>query len=270
MDRRIARKLEAVRRLARSQGGYGGIVAVSGGLDSRLLAHVLWSLDLPFTAVHITGPHVPMRESAAAAAWLAAQGRPFDILEVDPLGLPEIKVNDRDRCYACKSLMFRRIKALAREKGFSLVVEGSHATDLAMYRPGLKALAELGVISPWALANLSKPELRIIARELCLYDPDQPSRPCVFTRLDYGMTPTRRLLSRIGQAEAALEDLGLRDFRLRVHPDKGMVIQIAAHERVHARSHEREMESIVRRHFDVVPRILYTESVSGYFDAQRT
>ena len=270
MDRRIARKLEAVRRLARSQGGYGGIVAVSGGLDSRLLAHVLWSLDLPFTAVHITGPHVPMRESAAAVAWLAAQGRPFEILEVDPLGLPEVKVNDRARCYACKSLMFRRVKALAREKGFSLVVEGSHATDLAMFRPGLRALSELGVISPWALANLTKPELRIIARELCLYDPDQPSRPCVFPRLDSGMTPTRRFLARLANAEAALEDLGLRDFRLRAHPDGGIVIQIAAQERAHARSHEREMELIVRRHFDVVPRILYSESVSGYFDVPRT
>ncbi|EPR44045.1 asparagine synthase [Desulfovibrio sp. X2] len=273
MRQALKSKLEAVRAAVTRQGRADaalppltGIVSVSGGLDSRLLAHVLRQWDLPFTAVHVTGPHIPMRESARAVAWLAAQGRPFHTVEADPLNRVEVLHNGRQRCYVCKGVMFRRIASLARELGAELVVEGSHADDLQGYRPGLTALAELGVVSPWALAGIRKAELRELARELGLADPEQPSRPCLFTRLEYGMIVSAELLRKTAEVEQEVEGLGLRDFRLRLHADGRIVVQIHARERGHARGHERAVLAMVRERFATPPQILYSETVSGYFD----
>lgn len=268
MNQTLRRKLDAVRRVLPPETAKGGLAAVSGGLDSRLLAHVLWSWNLPFLAVHMTGPHVPMRDSARAASWLASQQRPFEILEVDPLSRAEVLQNTRERCYACKGAMFRAAIRLARERGLPVLVEGSHATDLQGYRPGLKALRELGVRSPWAEAGMTKAELRELARELGVADPDQPSRPCLFTRLDYGMPVTSALLGKLARTEEAIEDMGLRDFRLRLHADGRAVVQIRETERPHARGHEAAIRDLVRSVFASLPKILYSGSVSGYFDNQ--
>lgn len=270
MNRVLRRKLDSLRALLPADASRGGLVAVSGGLDSRLLAHVLWAWELPFLAVHLAGPHVPMRDSARAATWLAAQQRPFEILEVDPLSRPEVLQNTRERCYACKGAMFRALVRMARERKLPVIVEGSHASDLHGFRPGLRALRELGVLSPWADAGLSKPELRELARDLGLADPDQPSRPCLFTRLDYGLPVTTRLLSKLSRTEEAIEDMGLRDFRLRLHSDGRAVVQILESERGHARGHEAAIRELVRAAFATAPKILYSASVSGYFDNNHT
>ncbi len=266
MDRTLRRKLDAVRRSLPREAAVGGVVAVSGGLDSRLLAHVLWSWELPFLAAHVAGPHVPMRDSVRAVSWLAAQQRPFETVEVDPLTRPEVLNNSRERCYACKGAMFRAVVRLARERGLPVVAEGTQASDLTSFRPGLRALRELGVVSPWAAGGLEKTELRRLARDLGLADPEQPSRPCLFTRLDYGLTVTTGLLAKLARTEEALEDMGLRDFRLRLHADGRAVVQIRESERGHARGHEPAIRDLVRAAFATAPRILYSGSVSGYFD----
>jgi len=266
MNAGLRRKLDAVRRSLPKEAARGGLVAVSGGLDSRLLAHVLWSWELPFLAVHMTGPHIPMRDSARAATWLAAQQRPFEILEVDPLSRAEVLQNTRERCYACKRAMFQAVVKLARDRGLPVLVEGSHASDMDGFRPGLKALRELGIRSPWADAGLTKPELRELARDLGISSPDQPSRPCLFTRLDYGITVTSKLLGKLARTEEAIEDMGVKDFRLRLHTDGRTAVQIREAERAHARGHEAAIKKLVKESFATLPKILYSETVSGYFD----
>lgn len=164
-------------------------VAFSGGLDSRFLCFALRRAGCDVLALHATGPHVPQAESEAARRWARAQGLPLLEVRHDPLSLPEVAVNSRERCYACKRALMRRLR-------------------------------EAGVLSPLALAGLHKQELRDLGASWGLDDPQQAARPCLLTRLAYGMSPEPALLARLAAAEADLVALpGLGDFRLRLTPE---------------------------------------------------
>jgi len=242
-----------------------GLIAVSGGLDSRFLAHVARRLGLPFHLLHLTGPHIPAAESRAALAWCAGLGLPHHRLTVDPLALPEVLSNTRERCYACKKQLFAAAMELAGSLGLANVLEGSQASDTTAFRPGRRALAELGVKSPLAEAGLTKPDIRRLGATLGLSAPDQPARPCLLTRLDYGLSPDAALLVRLAAAEEALAALGLVEFRLRLTAG-GSCLQIASAEAEKARERAGEAAEILARHGFAAARMLLTESVSGFFD----
>ena len=182
-------------------------VAFSGGLDSRFLCFALRRAGCDVLALHATGPHVPQAESAAARRWARAQGLPLLEVRHDPLSLPEVAVNSRERCYACKRALMRRLReALAAAGGCRILCDGSNADDLTAFRPGQRAVREAGVLSPLALAGLHKQELRDLGASWGLDDPQQAARPCLLTRL--------------AAAEADLAALpGLGDFRLRLTPE---------------------------------------------------
>ena len=196
-------------------------VAFSGGLDSRFLCFALRRAGCDVLALHATGPHVPQAESAAARCWARAQGLPLLEVRHDPLSLPEVAVNSRERCYACKRALMRRLRdALAAAGGCRILCDGSNADDLTAFRPGQRAVREAGVLSPLALAGLHKQELRDLGASWGLDDPQQAARPCLLTRLAYGMSPEPALLARLAAAEADLAALpGLGDFRLRLTPE---------------------------------------------------
>ena len=130
-------------------------------------------------------------------------------------------VNSRERCYACKRALMRRLReALAAAGGCRILCDGSNADDLTAFRPGQRAVREAGVLSPLALAGLHKQELRDLGAAWGLDDPQQAARPCLLTRLAYGMHPEPVLLARLAAAEADLAALpGLGDFRLRLTPE---------------------------------------------------
>ncbi|MBG0777960.1 MAG: hypothetical protein H0S85_16155 [Desulfovibrionaceae bacterium] len=214
------------------------VAAVSGGIDSRVLAHCAARLGLAAHLLHFTGPHLTPHEAARAQAelqTLAALGLPHTVLRASPLDVPQAATNTRDRCYHCKRNLFSRARALADSLADSpdgspdgspnaaaarwSVIDGSNADDFSGahgVRPGHRALAELRVASPLAQAGLTKADIRALARTLGLPEPDQPARACLLTRLDYDTPATADLLGRLGQAEDALASLGLRDFRVRV------------------------------------------------------
>lgn len=253
-----ARVLEVLRRMDGA-----ALLALSGGLDSRVLAKVAWDAGLDVTAVHLRGPHVPAHESDAAIAWARAQGREPLVLRVNPLEHPAVAHNARDRCYHCKTLLFTAIRAEADRRGIAQVLDGTQADDLRGYRPGLRAIRELGVVSPLADAGLTKADVRALAREIGLSDPDQPSRPCLLTRLEYGCGVSAEVLTRLAAAEAELADLGLSDFRIRLHADGRVVLQLAATATPPPADH---MVNVLTRHGFGQARILATPTVSGYFD----
>lgn len=201
--------------------GWPLAVAFSGGLDSRFLCFALRRAGCDVLALHATGPHVPQAESAAARRWAHAHGLPLLEVRHDPLSLPDVAVNSRERCYACKRALMRRLRAaLATAGGCRILCDGSNADDLTAFRPGQRAVREMGVLSPLALAGLHKQELRDLGRLWGLDDPQQAARPCLLTRLAYGMRPDAALLARLARAEAALAALpGLGDFRLRLAPE---------------------------------------------------
>lgn len=263
-DRELEAKLALLReRLAALA---PGLLALSGGLDSRTLAHLTWSWGLDFHAVHVRGPHVSPAETTHARAWAGSQGKSLEILDIDPLTNEAVCVNDKARCYHCKKAMFLALREHAARHGLNSIIEGSQATDASSFRPGRKALAELGVVSPMAETGLSKPELRVLARSMGLSDPEQAARPCLLTRLEYGLRPTAELLGRLAACEAELAGLGLCEFRLRLHVDGRAVLQIAATEAGLAGRLSRPVAESLARHGFGHASLLVTGSVSGYFD----
>ena len=198
-------------------------LAYSGGLDSRFLAHAAKLLKFQPVLLHITGPHVPPEESDFARAWAGAQQLDFQEIPVDTLSVPAVAEGARDRCYACKYAMFSR---LAQESDLPLC-DGTNASDASAYRPGIRAVRELGVISPLTLAGLTKNDIHLLAEETGMTIPWQKPRPCLLTRLPYGARPDAETLADIAAGEQTvrhtLAEAGLPqvDFRLRlVAPDR--------------------------------------------------
>ena len=228
----LALKARALRELLTelADAACGLALAYSGGLDSRFLAFFASSLQIPVRLLHVTGPHVPETESRAALESARAMGferiedfdevrgrfdRTIELLTLDPLTNDAIFTSGTDRCYVCKSTLFRALKDRAAPLPLA---DGTNASDLGVYRPGLRALRELGIHSPLADANVAKDEIRALGRALGFADPEQAARPCLLTRYPYGVRPTHEELALLAEAEALLEAHPAREgrgFRLR-------------------------------------------------------
>lgn len=177
-------------------------IAYSGGLDSRFLSHASKLLGFTPLLLHVTGAHAGGDEELACR-WAHEQGFRLKVLEVDPLGVPEVAQGTKYRCYGCKKAVFT---ALLREAEGLPLCDGTNHTDgmAGVWRPGMKALKELGIASPLAMAGLGKPEIRAVARETGMERPDQLPEPCMLTRLPYGMTPTEPVLLKLREAETLI------------------------------------------------------------------
>ena len=242
-----------------------GLLAVSGGVDSRFLGLLVARWGLDFRPVFFQGPQMSPGEIEQAQAFLKDLGLEFDRLPLDPLDVFEVRSNSRQRCYYCKKHLFARALEHGRAMGRAHVLEGSHLSDQHSFRPGLRALRELGIHSPLATAGLSKSDIRKHARDLSLERPEQPSKPCLLTRFAYGLSPTRSELQRVGQAEDALEALGLRDFRIRMLDRARVLLQITepAVSRYEAlQSHVFEIMNTNGLPFT----LMQTDVLTGFFD----
>ena len=191
-------------------------VAFSGGVDSTyLLAEALrLGADVkPYCAVTAFQPAFERREAEALCARLGAE---LTTLELDILALPRVAENPPDRCYHCKTAIFTALKQRASAEGYSLILDGTNASDDASDRPGMQALRELGVLSPLRLCGLSKAEIRRRSKELGLPTWDKPAYACLATRIPAGRPITAEALKTTEQAEGFLSSLGFRDFRIRM------------------------------------------------------
>jgi uncharacterized protein len=192
------------------------LTAFSGGVDSGLLAVAAHrALRDKALAVTIHSP-VEARDDVEAARALAQQaGFAHRVIEHDDLADAQFVANPPDRCYYCKFNRLGDIIAIARREGYAAVVEGSNADDGGDYRPGRRAVIEMGGRSPLAEAGLTKAEIRSISRWLGLSSWDRPAAPCLATRFPYGTPVTLEGLRQIAAAEAYLEDLGFSPVRVR-------------------------------------------------------
>jgi uncharacterized protein len=262
----LARKLDALRAGLDALGPC--LIAVSGGLDSRFLAHMAWAGNARHHAVFFSGPHMTPGEIKACRAWLDRSGQAFHIVEFSPLDIPDARANLRDRCYHCKLASFARGQGLRQELGLNFLLDGSNASDLKEFRPGRRALQDLAVRSPLAEHALTKEEIRRAAWELGLGDPGQPSRACLLTRFEYGYAPDPTLMTRIGRAEDALMALGVLHFRLRALRDGRFLLQLALSEKKIWELNQEQGLRILRSAGVDAPELLFAERVSGYFDAK--
>lgn len=241
-------------------------VAYSGGIDSRFLAHAAIHVHVPVEMVHISGPHVAPAETRFALDWAMAQGLEVRVLRLDPLTLPEVAAGGRERCYACKRFLFEQIMSVAEGR----VCDGSNASDAALFRPGLRAVRELGVVSPLAESGLTKDAIRALARRTGLVWPEQQARACLLTRLPYGMSPDPDLLARLAEGERAVDDALRRtghanqSFRLRVCESGGHELHLGPG--IHSADVFRALEETLHAAGFPSTPVRSMDSVSGYFD----
>nr|MCR4900872.1 ATP-dependent sacrificial sulfur transferase LarE [Treponema sp.] len=168
-------------------------------------------------AVTVRSHLFPAREKTEAADFCKRQGIEHIFIDSDEMKIQGFKENPKDRCYICKKSIFEEIIAVARESGLEYVCEGSNLDDNGDYRPGLKAIAELGVKSPLRDCGLWKSEIRAISKELGLATWKKPSFACLASRFVYGEIITEEKLGMLEKAEQLLLDLGFVQERVRIH-----------------------------------------------------
>jgi uncharacterized protein len=159
----------------------------------------------------------PADDLAAAEETAHRLGARHLFIESHQLANPDFARNPPERCYLCKRELLSNLKGLAQEHGLNQVVEGSNYNDLDRYRPGLKAVRELGVRSPLAETRLTKKEIRTLSRQMGLPTWNKPAQACLATRFPYGEQLTPERLRRVEKAERFLRSLGLGQLRVRDH-----------------------------------------------------
>jgi pyridinium-3,5-biscarboxylic acid mononucleotide sulfurtransferase len=204
-------------RLLALLSGYGRVaVAFSGGVDSSLLlAAGREALGSGVSALFMDSVVVPGSERDDAAAIASELGVDLIALEVDFLAVDMVRENPEDRCYHCKLSLLRQAMSVAAERGLGVVAEGTNVDDSADYRPGRRALRELGILSPLEEAGLTKSDIRHILKEKGLAVWNKPSQACLASRIPYGSPLTVERLHRVRDAEAALSALGYSIVRVR-------------------------------------------------------
>jgi len=193
-------------------------LAYSGGVDSSFLAWFIRHVLKKELAVFlVSSSFISRREHRNALRVADEIGLKPEEIVLDVLSMPTVRENPVERCYFCKKEIMAHIKKRARELKCSALVDGTNAGDCKGYRPGHKALQELGILSPLALAGLEKAQIRELSRLAGLSTWNKPSQSCLATRIPYSTPITREILSRVEQAEAFLWDLGCEQVRVRVH-----------------------------------------------------
>lgn len=215
LQKKIARLQDIIK-------SYGRVaVAFSAGVDSTLVLKVAKEVLPPghVLAITVSSDFVPAADVAEAKAFCKAEGLEHQVVELDPLIYYDVRTNPPERCYFCKRLVLGQLRELAGRANIVHLLDGTNADDGQDYRPGHKAVRQLGVLSPLKEAGFTKADIRAYARELGLSNADKPSAACLASRIPYGEELTAAKLKRVAAAEAYFHDLGFVQLRVRSHGD---------------------------------------------------
>jgi uncharacterized protein len=211
---------EKMAKVANALRGRDALVAFSGGVDSSVLASIALEVGRRVVLMTVVSEVVSSEERERARAVAEELGGKHILVDFEWLEEENLRRNPRERCYNCKALLATLWKKKAEELGIDLVVEGTTATETQGYRPGLRALREAGVSSPFLDAGASKSDIRAYARSKGLSMAEAPSTACLATRFPYGTTITKQLLHKIEAIESRTRDLfGVECVRARFHDD---------------------------------------------------
>ena len=212
---KIRKKFENLKKIITRLGSV--VIAYSGGVDSTFLAKVCRDTlgkekTLAVSAVSSTYPAFEFKEAKKNAVKLDI---PWMHITSEELEIKNFKNNPPDRCYYCKKELFKKLIKIAEQKRYKNVIDGTNFDDLKDFRPGMKALKELKVISPLKLARINKKDIRRLSREMNIPTWNKPSYACLASRFPYGETITEKKLKRIDKAETLLREYKLKQIRVR-------------------------------------------------------
>jgi pyridinium-3,5-biscarboxylic acid mononucleotide sulfurtransferase len=218
-----ATRLAELREILRGLGS--ACIGYSGGVDSVFLAAVAVDALGAENVLAVTGvsPAYPAVQRNVAVECAAKFGIPHLEIRTDELDDVRYAQNPSNRCYYCKSELWPKLLGVAAARGFEAVLDGSNADDAHDYRPGFAAARENGVRSPLLEAGLTKHDIRALSREMGLPTWDQPSAPCLSSRLPYGVAVTPERLQQVEDAEEVLREFGFSGARVRHHDDAARI-----------------------------------------------
>ena len=200
-----------------------GALALSGGVDSAYLAWAAGQYGKSWRAYYVKAAFQPAFELRDAERVAAYAGVPLSVIGADVLAVPEIAANPENRCYFCKRMIFSTILERAAADGYTLVIDGTNASDDVADRPGMRALRELSVRSPLRECGLTKADVRERSKTAGLFTWDKPSYACLATRIPAGTAITAEALTKIERGEDALFALGFTDFRIRLRGNTALL-----------------------------------------------
>lgn len=193
-------------------------VAFSSGVDSAFLLYAAKeALGDKVIAVTAKSCSFPQRELNEAKAFCESHKIRHFIFESEELDIEGFSHNPKNRCYLCKHELFEKIIKIAEDEGIAVILEGSNLDDNGDYRPGLQAVAELGIKSPLRAIGFTKEDIRVLSGNLGLPTWNKQSFACLSSRFVYGETISREKLGMVDKAEQLLLDLGFRQVRVRIH-----------------------------------------------------
>ena len=223
----------------------------SGGVDSSYLLYAGIKAGADIRPYFIKTAFQPEFELEDAKRLCAQLGAELHIIKLDALTNPDVVKNPPNRCYYCKTGLFGTLQQRAKADGYTVLLDGTNASDDAGARPGMKALTEMSVLSPLRLCGLTKAQIREFSREAGLFTWDKPAYACLATRVPPGEAITEALLARLEGAEQVLFSLGFTDFRVRVFYDAARV-QLKPAQMQQALSRRSEILENMKPYFKIV------------------
>lgn len=207
-------KLEKLREILK---GYGKVaIAYSGGCDSNFLMNIaVDTLGKENVLAVLCNGAMMSKEDKKQAKELLKDWH-YKIIDVDVLSVEAFKYNHQDRCYHCKKMIMTNVIKTAHEAGYNYVLDGKNLDDEGVYRPGIKACLELGILSPLSEAKMTKKEIRDYSKQCGIVTHDKPANACLATRFDYNTEITNELLEKADQAEALFHALNIGHVRVRI------------------------------------------------------
>ncbi len=226
-------------------------VAFSGGTDSALVLWAAGRYGRDVRAYYVHTVFQPAFELADAKRLAEELDVPLTVVEADVLAVPEAAANGPRRCYYCKRALFTTLWQRARADGYTVLLDGTNASDDAGDRPGMQALRELEVRSPLRECGITKAEVRRMSKEAGLFTWDKPAYACLATRVPTGTAITREALEKVERGENALFRLGFSDFRVRLLGDAAR-IQVPADQMERALALRGEINQALEADFSAV------------------